>query len=52
MNTDNTGVDLDELTVGALLDVETTNTLYHIENRGDGDVLISGIRTFAHGQYR
>jgi hypothetical protein len=42
MNTDKTGVDLDELPVGALLDVETTNTVYRIENRGDGDVLISG----------
>jgi hypothetical protein len=42
MNTDKTGVDLDELPVGALLDVETANTVYHIENRGDGGVLISG----------
>ena len=36
------GVDLDELPVGALLDVETVNTQYRIENRGNGEVLISG----------
>jgi hypothetical protein len=36
------GVGLDELPVGALLDVETANHLYRIENRGDGEVLISG----------
>ena len=36
------GVDLDELPVGAALDVETANTVYHIENRGDGEILISG----------
>ncbi|MCU1335963.1 MAG: hypothetical protein JWO19_1544 [Bryobacterales bacterium] len=36
------GVVLDELPIGAVLDVETANTLYRIENRGDGDVLISG----------
>ena len=36
------GVDLDELPVGAILDVETENTEYTIENRGDGKVLISG----------
>jgi hypothetical protein len=28
--------------VGAVLDVQTSNTLYRIENRGDGEVLISG----------
>jgi hypothetical protein len=38
------GVDLDELPVGAVLDVETENTRYHIENRGGGDILISGNR--------
>jgi hypothetical protein len=36
------GVGLDELPVGAVLDVETANHLYRIENRGDGEVLISG----------
>ena len=36
------GVSLDELPVGAVLDVQTANTLYRIENRGDGEVLISG----------
>jgi hypothetical protein len=36
------GVDLDELPVGADLDVETANTLYHIKNCGNGEVLISG----------
>ena len=36
------GVDLEELPVGAVLDVETANSHYRIENRGDGEVLISG----------
>ncbi len=36
------GVGLDELPVGAVLDVETANNVYRIENRGDGEVLISG----------
>lgn len=36
------GVSLDELFVGARLEVQTKNTLYTIENRGDGKVLISG----------
>ena len=36
------GVSLDELPVGAVLDVQTVNTLYRIENRGEGEVLISG----------
>jgi hypothetical protein len=36
------GVGLDELPVGAVLDVETANNSYRIENRGDGEVLISG----------
>ncbi|HEV8412624.1 MAG TPA: hypothetical protein VGQ49_03455 [Bryobacteraceae bacterium] len=36
------GVTLDELPVGAALDVQTANTLYRLENRGDGEVLISG----------
>jgi len=36
------GVSMDELPVGAVLDVQTANTLYRVENRGDGEVLISG----------
>jgi len=36
------GVGLDELPIGAVLDVQTANNLYQIENRGDGEVLISG----------
>jgi len=36
------GVGLDELPIGAVVDVETANHLYRIENRGDGEVLISG----------
>jgi len=36
------GVALDELPLGAVLDVETANNRYQIENRGDGEVLISG----------
>ena len=36
------GVSLDELPVGAVLDVQTANTVYRIENRGDGEVMISG----------
>jgi|SRR5690349_11364025 len=36
------GVGLDELTLGTVVHVETANHLYRIENRGDGEVLISG----------
>jgi hypothetical protein len=36
------GVSLDELPIGAVLDVQTANTQYRVENRGDGEVLISG----------
>jgi len=36
------GVGLDELPVGTILDVATANNLYRVENRGDGEVLISG----------
>jgi len=36
------GVSLDELPVGTVLDVQTSNTVYRIEYRGDGEVLISG----------
>ena len=36
------GVGVDDLPVGAVLDVETANTHYRIENRGEGRVLNSG----------
>jgi hypothetical protein len=36
------GVSLNELFNGARLEVQTKNTLYKIENRGDGKILISG----------
>ena len=36
------GVALDELPVGAVLNVQTSNTLYRLENCRDGQVLISG----------
>jgi len=36
------GVVLEELPVGAVLDVETANSSYRIENRGAGEILISG----------
>jgi len=36
------GVHLDELPVGAVLEVHTANTRYHLENRGEGEVMISG----------
>lgn len=36
------GVSLDGLPVGAVLEVETRYHLYDLENRGDGQVLISG----------
>jgi len=35
-------VDLDALPVGTVLDVDTANSHYTIENRGHGEVLISG----------
>lgn len=40
------GVYLDELPLGAIIDVQTTNRAYRIENRGDGKVLISGHPTY------
>ena len=40
------GVHLDELPVGTQVDVHTANRCYHLENRGEGKVLISG-----HPQY-
>ena len=36
------GVALDDLPVGAWIEVETTNHVYEVENRGDGKVLIAG----------
>ena len=36
------GVGLDELPLGATVEVHTANNTYRIENRGDGEVLISG----------
>lgn len=36
------GVSLNQVPVGTKFEVQTKNTLYHIENRGDGQVLISG----------
>jgi len=36
------GVHMDELPVGAVLNVQTANTLYRLENRGEGAILISG----------
>jgi hypothetical protein len=35
-------VDLSALPVGTVLDVDTANSHYRIENRGEGEVLISG----------
>jgi hypothetical protein len=36
------GVHLNDLPVGAVLEVETANHQYRLENRGDGQVLVSG----------
>jgi hypothetical protein len=36
------GIYLDELPVGAMLDIETDHHNYRVENRGDGRALISG----------
>jgi hypothetical protein len=36
------GVSLDNLSIGARLEMETKNRLYLLENRGGGQVLISG----------
>ena len=36
------GVSLNDLPVGAVLNVQTANTRYELENRGEGEVLISG----------
>jgi hypothetical protein len=36
------GVHLNDLPVGAVIEVETANHQYRLENRGDGEVLVSG----------
>ena len=36
------GVDLDELPIGAVLEIETGHTTYRLENTGDGSALLSG----------
>ena len=36
------GVSLDRLPIGAVLEVQTRNRIYTVENLGDGDVLLSG----------
>jgi hypothetical protein len=35
-------VEIDEIPVGAVLEIETGHTKYLLENRGEGQVLISG----------
>jgi hypothetical protein len=40
------GVYLDELPLGAVIDVETAHRTYRIENRGKGKALISGHPTY------
>lgn len=39
-------VDIDELAIGARLEIETGHSTYRLENRGDGKVLISGHREY------
>ena len=41
LNTED-GIYLDELPVGAVIDVETDHSTYRVENRGDGRALIAG----------
>ncbi len=36
------GIHLNDLPLGAVIEVETANHRYRLENRGDGQVLISG----------
>jgi hypothetical protein len=36
------GIALDDLAVGAVVEVETAHTTYRVENRGEGKILISG----------
>jgi hypothetical protein len=39
---DSGAVNIDELAIGATLEIETGHTTYRMENRGHGQVLISG----------
>lgn len=39
---DSGAVNIDELPIGATLEIETGHTTYRMENRGQGQVLISG----------
>jgi hypothetical protein len=36
------GVDLDDLPLGAVLEIETSHNRYLLENRGEGKVVLSG----------
>lgn len=40
------GIDVDHLPVGAILEIETGHTIYKLENRGKGKVLLSGHATY------
>jgi hypothetical protein len=40
------GVDLEELPIGAVLEIETGHTSYRLENLGDGSALLSGHPTY------
>jgi hypothetical protein len=40
------GIALDDLAVGAVVEVETGHHTYRVENRGDGKILISGHPTY------
>ncbi len=40
------GIDIDALPIGARLEVETGHTCYLLENRGQGQMLISGHRMY------
>lgn len=43
------GVFLDDLNVGAVLEVETKNRVYRVENRANGRILISGHPKYCPG---
>ena len=40
------GIDLEELPVGAVLQIETGHTTYRLENKGEGNALLSGHPTY------
>jgi len=40
------GIDLEELPVGAILEIETGHNSYRLENLGDGNALLSGHPTY------